>query len=262
MHTGTDPKVRPPSRAAKLAGLLYSLLSYLFFLLTLLYLIGFIGNVGVPKTIDSGSGAPWPLALLVDVSLITLFAVQHSVMARKSFKAWWVQFVPPPIERATYVLVSSVVLVVMFWLWQPIDLRVWQVESRLGSAVLTTLFWLGWGLILVATFLISHFELFGVKQALDTLRPTKPVDGSFRTPMLYKVVRHPMYMGFLISFWATPEMTVGHLVFALTSTIYILIGSQLEEKDLVEIFGEKYRNYQKNVGMLLPSLRRNPGSED
>ena len=169
---------------------------------------------------------------------------------------------PAPIERATYVLASSVVLVVMFWLWQPIDLRVWQVESRLGSAVLTTLFWLGWGLILVATFLISHFELFGVKQALDALRPAKPVDGSFRTPLLYKIVRHPMYMGFLMAFWATPEMTVGHLVFALTSTIYILIGTQLEEKDLVEIFGEKYRNYQKNVGMLLPSLRRNPGSQD
>ena len=148
----------------------------------------------------------------------------------------------------------------MCWLWQPIDISVWSVQSPVLAGVLVTLFWLGWGLVLLASFMISHFELFGVKQPFDTLHQPKPVNNAFRTPALYKLVRHPLYLGFLIAFWVTPEMSVGHLVFALTSTVYILIGTQLEEKDLVELFGDKYRDYQKSVGMLLPNLRRKSGS--
>ena len=262
MHTGIDLKPRALSRTGKIAALVYSLLSYLFFLLTFLYLMGFIGNVGVPKSIDLGSGLTWPWALLVDILLITLFALQHSIMARKSFKDRWRHIIPAPIERATYVLVSSAVLALLCVLWQPIGTLAWKLDSPLAAGLLVSLQWLGWVIVLVATFLFSHFELFGVKQALaPLLRPT-PVNTAFQTPTLYKVVRHPMYLGFLLAFWATPEMTVGHLVFALTSTIYILIGTQLEEKDLVALFGDKYRRYQKNVAMLLPFVRRNSGSED
>ena len=260
MHTQTELIKGSTSRTKKLAALLFSLFSYLSFLLTFVYLIGFLGNVVVPKSIDSGSGLAWPWALVVDVLLITVFALQHSIMARKSFKRRWCRVIPPVIERATYVLVSSGVLALMCWLWQPIDISVWSVQSPVLAGVLVTLFWLGWGLVLLASFMISHFELFGVKQPFDTLHQPKPVNNAFRTPALYKLVRHPLYLGFLIAFWVTPEMSVGHLVFALTSTVYILIGTQLEEKDLVELFGDKYRDYQKSVGMLLPNLRRKSGS--
>lgn len=260
MYTKIELIPRSTSRTTKLAALLYSLFSYVFFLLTFVYLMGFLGNVVVPKSIDSGLGLAWPWALVVDVLLITVFALQHSIMARKSFKRRWCRVIPPVIERATYVLASSVVLALMCWLWQPIDISVWSVQSPVLAGVLVTLFWLGWGLVLLASFMISHFELFGVKQPFDTLHQPKPVNNAFRTPALYKLVRHPLYLGFLIAFWVTPEMSVGHLVFALTSTIYILIGTQLEEKDLVELFGDKYRDYQKSVGMLLPNLRRKSGS--
>lgn len=260
MHTKIELIPRSTDRTEKLAALLYSLFSYLFFLLTFVYLMGFLGNVVVPKSIDSGPGLAWPWALAVDVLLITVFALQHSIMARKSFKRRWCRVIPPVIERATYVLVSSGVLALMCWLWQPIDISVWSVQSPVLAGVLVTLFWLGWGLVLLASFMISHFELFGVKQPFDTLHQPKPVNNAFRTPALYKLVRHPLYLGFLIAFWVTPEMSVGHLVFALTSTVYILIGTQLEEKDLVELFGDKYRDYQKSVGMLLPNLRRKSGS--
>lgn len=260
MHTKIELKPRSTSRTEKLAALLYSLFSYLFFLLTFVYLIGFLGNVAVPKSIDSGPDLAWPWALVVDVLLITVFALQHSIMARKSFKRRWCHVIPPVIERATYVLASSAVLALICWLWQPIDISVWSVQSPLFAGLLVTLYWFGWGLVLLASFMISHFELFGVKQPFDTLRQPKPVNNAFRTPALYKLVRHPLYLGFLIAFWVTPEMSVGHLVFALTSTLYILIGTQLEEKDLVELFGDKYRVYQKNVGMLLPSLRRKSGT--
>ena len=262
MLTRSEHKPRPLSPTAKIACLLYSLLCYLCFLLGFLYFIGFLGNVAVPKSIDSGPGIPWPQALLVDVLLISLFAVQHSVMARKSFKLWWQNFVPAPIERATYVLASSAVLALMCWWWQPIDTLVWKVDSPLATGLLSGLFWFGWGLVFLASALISHFELFGIKQALDTLRKPRAVDSTFKTPLLYKIVRHPLYLGFLIAFWATPAMTVGHLVFALTSTVYIMIGWFLEEKDLVEIFGEKYRHYQKTVGMLLPFPHRKPDPQD
>lgn len=243
--------------AGKLAALAYSLLSYAFFLLVFIYFIGFLSSIGVPKGIDTAvSRVSWPWAIVIDVLLITLFAIQHSGMARKAFKHWWLRFVPAPIERATYVLFSSAVLALMIWLWQPVSITVWRFESPLAVALLTSVYWLGWALVLVATFLISHLELFGIKQALDTVLRLKAPDTSFKTPLLYKLVRHPMYAGFLMAFWATPHMTVGRLVFAVTCTLYIVIGSRLEEKDLLELFGDPYRRYQQRIGRLIPFVGR------
>lgn len=252
MHGNTRLESSISTLAGKLAALAYSLLSYALFLLVFIYFIGFLSSIGVPKGIDTAvSRVSWPWAIVIDVLLITLFAIQHSGMARKAFKHWWLRFVPAPIERATYVLFSSAVLALMIWLWQPVSITVWRIESPLAVALLTSLYWLGWALVLVATFLISHLELFGIKQALDTVLRLKAPDTSFKTPLLYKWVRHPMYAGFLMAFWATPHMTVGRLVFAVTCTLYIVIGSRLEEKDLLELFGDPYRRYQQRIGRLI-----------
>ncbi|RON47249.1 methanethiol S-methyltransferase [Pseudomonas frederiksbergensis] len=247
--------------AGKLTGLLYSLCCYVFFLATALYMIGFLSGIGVPKDINTGPGLSWPLAVIVDTLLITLFAVQHSGMARQRFKRWWTRFIPAPIERATYVLSSCLVLVLLFWLWQPIATSIWQVTSAWGHGLLMGLFWLGWGVVVLATFLISHFELLGVKQAFNAFYPDRPDNPTFKTPLLYKLVRHPLYLGFLIVFWATPDMTAGHLLFALLNTLYILIGVHFEEMDLVEMFGEHYRRYQDNVAALVPLIKRKPGKK-
>ena len=257
MHGNTRLESSVFTLAGKLAALAYSLLSYAFFLLVFIYFIGFLSSIGVPKGIDTAvSRVSWPWAIVIDVLLITLFAIQHSGMARKAFKHWWLRFVPAPIERATYVLFSSAVLALMIWLWQPVSITVWRIESPLAVALLTGVYWLGWALVLVATFLISHLELFGIKQALDTVLRLKAPDTSFKTPLLYKLVRHPMYAGFLMAFWATPHMTVGRLVFAVTCTLYIVIGSRLEEKDLLELFGDPYRRYQQRIGRLIPFVGR------
>lgn len=257
MHGNTRLESSVFTLAGKLAALAYSLLSYAFFLLVFIYFIGFLSSIGVPKGIDTAvSRVSWPWAIVIDVLLITLFAIQHSGMARKAFKHWWLRFVPAPIERATYVLFSSAVLALMIWLWQPVSITVWRIESPLAVALLTSVYWLGWALVLVATFLISHLELFGIKQALDTVLRLKAPDTSFKTPLLYKLVRHPMYAGFLMAFWATPHMTVGRLVFAVTCTLYIVIGSRLEEKDLLELFGDPYRRYQQRIGRLIPFVGR------
>ena len=257
MHGNTRLESSVFTLAGKLAALAYSLLSYAFFLLVFIYFIGFLSSIGVPKGIDTAvSRVSWPWAIVIDVLLITLFAIQHSGMARKAFKHWWLRFVPAPIERATYVLFSSAVLALMIWLWQPVSITVWRFESPLAVALLTSVYWLGWALVLVATFLISHLELFGIKQALDTVLRLKAPDTSFKTPLLYKWVRHPMYAGFLMAFWATPHMTVGRLVFAVTCTLYIVIGSRLEEKDLLELFGDPYRRYQQRIGRLIPFVGR------
>ncbi|WP_070413902.1 methanethiol S-methyltransferase [Pseudomonas lundensis] len=257
MHGNTRLESSISTLAGKLAALAYSLLSYAFFLLVFIYFIGFLSSIGVPKSIDTAvSRVSWPWAIVIDVLLITLFAIQHSGMARKAFKHWWLRFVPAPIERATYVLFSSAVLALMIWLWQPVSITVWRIESPLAVALLTSVYWLGWALVLVATFLISHLELFGIKQALDTVLRLKAPDTSFKTPLLYKWVRHPMYAGFLMAFWATPHMTVGRLVFAVTCTLYIVIGSRLEEKDLLELFGDPYRRYQQRIGRLIPFVGR------
>lgn len=253
MNSGTPPN----GMAARLTMLLYSAVSYGIFLISVVYLIGFLGRLFVPKHIDDGVTLEWPLAALANIGLISLFAVQHSVMSRKGFKARLTRFIPTVIERSTYVLISSLILVLLFWLWQPITVSVWTVESPLARALITGVFWIGWAVVFVATLLISHFELFGLRQTLDNLRGIAPRVQPFKTPALYKIVRHPLYLGFLIAFWATPDMTAGHLLFALAFTAYLFIGAHLEEKDLVVLFGETYRRYQQEVGMVLPWRRKN-----
>ena len=238
----------------RLAGLIYSACCYLIFLLTFLYLIGFIGRVVVPKNIDDGIVINHWWAALINLSLLLLFALQHTVMARQGFKSWLARYIPTTVERSTYVLLSSLVLMLMFWLWQPMPTPVWTVETSLLRVMVSATFWLGWVLVLVATLLISHFELFGLKQAIDRYRNAVPRVHAFKTPGLYKVVRHPLYLGFLIVFWATPDMSAGRLLFALGMSAYLFIGAHFEERDLVALFGEQYRCYQKRVGMVLPKF--------
>ena len=235
--------------------LLYGIACYGVCLATLVYAVGFGVGIGVPKTIDSGTPVALAEALSVDLALLTLFALQHSVMARRQFKAWWTRLVPQPVERSTFVLLSSLTLALLFWQWRPIPAIVWSVEdSRLALAV-TALSMLGWVLVLTSTFLINHFELFGVRQVIDNLAGRPVQQARFRTPLLYKVVRHPIYLGFIIAFWATPVMTVGHLLFAAVTTAYIVVGIQLEERDLIELFGDEYRRYRDRVSMLVPWRR-------
>lgn len=252
MNMSSNVKPRTATLASRLAYLFYSLSCYFIFLLTILYLIGFVGGLVVPKNINSGDYRNLPLSILIDIALITLFGLQHSVMARQGFKARLAQWLPPAMERATYVLSSSLMLLLLFYLWQPIPMSIWSIRSSFAATLVSGLFWAGWLLISFATFLISHSELFGVSQAIRAFRRTEVQTSPFITPSLYKMVRHPMYLGFLIAFWATPNMTVGHLVFALTCTIYILIGTHFEERDLVRTFGNNYLDYQQRVGKLLP----------
>lgn len=238
----------------RLAGLIYSACCYLIFLLTFLYLIGFIGRVVVPKNIEDGIVINRWWAALINLSLLLLFALQHTVMARQGFKSWLARYIPTTVERSTYVLLSSLVLMLMFLLWQPMPTPVWTVETSLLRVMVSATFWLGWVLVLVATLLISHFELFGLKQAIDRYRNAVPRAHAFKTPWLYKLVRHPLYLGFLIVFWATPDMSAGRLLFALGMSAYVFIGAHFEERDLVALFGEQYRCYQKRVGMVLPKF--------
>jgi methanethiol S-methyltransferase len=234
----------------------YGTFSYLIFLGTFLYAIGFIGNFGVPTTLDGAARGPLGVSFAIDVGLLTLFAAQHSVMARKWFKEWWTRIVPKPIERSTYVLFSSAALVLMFTLWCPLGGVVWSVENPTARLVLGALFAFGWGLVLLSTFLINHFDLFGLRQVwryllgqpYDTLR--------FATPGPYRLVRHPLYVGWLFAFWMTPVMTFAHLLFSLATTAYILLAIQFEERDLVREHGETYEEYRKSVPMLVPSFRK------
>jgi methanethiol S-methyltransferase len=237
--------------------LIFSVVCYLIFFATFLYLIAFVGNLpGVPVTVDRGPPAPFATALAIDVALIVLFAVQHSGMARRGFKKWWTQFVPVQVERSLYVLAASLVLILLFLLWRPIGGLLWSIEDPTGQSVMWSLFGLGWLIVLLSTFLINHFELFGLQQAWFNLRQRQAAAPEFRQPFLYRLVRHPLYLGFFIALWATPVMSVGHMLLAGGLSIWMLIAIQLEERDLVALFGDAYESYRRNVGMIIPFLGR------
>lgn len=241
----------------RLVALAYGLLSYVVFLGAFLYAIGFVGDLLVPKSIDAPIlDVAWPRAVIQNAALLLLFAVPHSVMARPGFKAWWTTFVPPPVERSTYVLKSSLLLSVLYWLWIPIPTVVWDVSIPVFRMLIWSLFSLGWLLALVSTFLIDHFDLFGLRQVylFWMNRPAEPI--SFRTPFLYRWERHPLILGFLIAFWAAPTMTGGRLLFAVATTAYCLVALQFEERDLLRFFGDQYARYQRHVRMLVPIPRR------
>jgi protein-S-isoprenylcysteine O-methyltransferase Ste14 len=245
-----------------LLSFLYGVAAYLAGTAALLYFIGFSGNLLVPKSVDVGAGAPAVEAVVTDLLLLALFGVQHSVMARRGFKRWWTRVVAPAVERSTYLVATCVVLALMFRLWVPIVAPVaWQVERSGGVALLWSLFGLGWLLVLVSTFLLNHFELFGLQQVFARLTGRAVPEGEFRTPLLYRYVRHPLYAGLLLGLWAVPVMTAGRLLFALGLSAYILIGIAFEERDLIRQFGQRYRAYRAQVGMLVPRVRptRTPG---
>jgi len=246
---------------ARLLIPLYALVSYAVFFVSFLYSLGFVGNYLVPKSIDVGGAASLNEAIVVDLLLLGLFAIQHSIMARPAFKRWSAKFLPEASQRSTYVLLSSLIQLLLFWQWRPIPIQVWHIEG-MAAGLLIGVYWLGWLIMLASTFMIDHFELSGLRQAFSALRGTELPGQSFRTPLLYKVVRHPIMLGLLLAFWATPEMTLGHLLFAIMSTAYILVGVQFEERDLIAEFGATYQHYRQRVPMLLPRLFGHRRAED
>jgi protein-S-isoprenylcysteine O-methyltransferase Ste14 len=240
------------SRVLKFCAFLYGMASYLIFFATILYAIGFVMGLVVPKTIDTGTNSSAIEAVVVNLLLMALFAVQHSVMARPRFKAWWTQYVANPIERSTYVLLASTSLLLLFWQWRPMPAVVWQIDEPDLAVTIATLALVGWVIVFTSTFLINHFELFGLHQVANNLTGRDMPAPRFRTPLYYKFVRHPIYLGFIIAFWAAPTMSVGHLLFAAVTTAYIFVGILLEERDLVDLFGDDYRRYRDRVSMLFP----------
>lgn len=237
---------------SRFLAVLYGVLVYLIFFATFLYLVGFVGNLWVPKGIDGGQPAGLAASIAIDLGLIAIFAVQHSLMARPAFKRRWIQLVPEPIERSTYVLFSSLSLILLCWQWRPLPHAVWTVTSPVAVAAIWAVFALGWAVALLSTFLISHFDLFGLKQVWAYGRKRIAPPSRFLTPLFYRVVRHPLYLGFLMSFWATPTMSVGRLLFATGLTLHVLVAIQMEESDLIDSFGDTYRGYRKRVSMLIP----------
>ena len=244
----------------RISTFVYGVVCYIAFFATFLYAIGFIGNFAVPKSIDSGPQVALSVALAIDFALLGLFAVQHSLMARQWFKAAWTRIVPSSVERSTYVLFSSLALMLLFWKWEPIGGVIWNVESGSGKLLLLSTYALGWIIVLVATFLINHFDLFGLRQVWLALRGHAYTPLKFRTPWMYNIVRHPLYVGWLLVFWSAPRMTAAHLIFAIATTGYILIAIQFEERDLIEMHGE-YAEYRRRVPMLVPIPRSKASSE-
>jgi protein-S-isoprenylcysteine O-methyltransferase Ste14 len=240
----------------RILSLCYGIVAYLIFVGAFLYAIGFVDGVVVPKTIDDGTTAPIAEAIAINLVLLTIFALQHSIMARQPFKRWWTTLIPASIERSTYVLLASLALILVFWQWRPIPTVIWQVESPAAASALLGLSLFGWLVVLLSSYMINHFELFGLQQVMHNLSGRKSSPTEFKTPFLYKFVRHPLYVGFIIAFWATPVMTSGHLLFAAVTTAYIFVGIMLEERDLVAHFGPAYQQYREKVGMLMPMLRR------
>jgi methanethiol S-methyltransferase len=255
--TKNDETVKPRARSlgqvlGRYLAFVFGIASYAVSVATLVYTIAFIANLVVPKTIDSGPASPLSEALLVNLLLMVVFAIQHSVMARQQFKAWWTQYVPNVIERSTYVLLTSVCLALLIWKWRPIPAVIWQVENPAIANALVGLSLFGWAIVLTSTFLINHFELFGLHQVANNLVEKPMPAPKFYMPLFYKFVRHPLYLGLLIAFWVTPTMTLGHLYFAAVLTTYIFIGILLEERDLIGLFGDEYRRYKDRVSMILP----------
>lgn len=243
------------SRIFKFIAFLYGIAAYLVFFVTIVYAIGFVMGLVVPKTIDTGPDTPTAEAVIINLLLMTLFAVQHSVMARQRFKAWWTQFVPKPVERSTYVLFASLSLLLLFWQWRPMPMIIWDVADPDLAVTLVTVSFAGWVLVFTSTFIINHFELFGLNQVTNHLVGKEAAPPRFKTPLLYKFIRHPIYLGFIIAFWAAPTMTAGHLLFAAVTTAYIFVGIALEEHDLVDLFGDEYQQYKQRVSMLIPWRR-------
>jgi protein-S-isoprenylcysteine O-methyltransferase Ste14 len=241
----------------KILAFIYGIVAYVIFLGTFLYAIAFVGNFGVEKTINTGTETAFLQALIINLAVLSVFALQHSIMARPGFKKWWTKFIPPAIERSTYVLLSSLALILIFWQWRPMPTIVWEVQNETATILIHGLFALGWLIVLLSTFMISHFGLFGLKQVYHYLKDIEPRPISFQKPLLYQIVRHPLMLGFIIAFWATPVMTTGHLVFSITTTLYILIAVKfLEERDLRRKHGELYAEYQESVPMLIPFAKR------
>jgi protein-S-isoprenylcysteine O-methyltransferase Ste14 len=237
--------------------LLFGAAAYGVFFATFLYLIAFVGNYSaVPYAVDRGAAAAMPVAAIADLILIALFGVQHSVMARAPFKAAWTRIVPPPIERSVYVLLASLCLIILFVFWQPLPPIVWSVSNAIAVDALWLLFAAGWGIVLISTFLINHFELFGLRQVWSHAGGHEIPTPAFRTPFFYRLVRHPIYAGFVLAFWAAPVMSLGHLLLAIGMTVYILIAIRHEERDLVAMFGADYEAYRDRAGMLVPKLGR------
>ena len=236
----------------RLVAFFYGVASYALFFVVFLYAIGFVADLGVPKTIDSGVAGPAMLAVVINLVLMTVFALQHSVMARPKFKAWWTQYVPKAIERSTYVLLASLALALLIWQWRPLPAVLWHIDNPAVAMAVTGLSFFGYLFLLISSSLINHFELFGLQQVTNNLTGSEMPTHRFRTPLFYRLVRHPIYLGFMIAFWATPTMTVGHLLFAGVTTAYILIGIQLEERDLIDLFGDEYRRYRQRVAMVVP----------
>ena len=246
----------------RLLALVYGVAAYLFFLGTFIYAIGFVGNIGVSKGIDAGPVSSLPVTIAIDTLLLAVFAVQHSVMARQGFKKVWTRIVPHCIERSTYVIAATLALALLLWQWRPLPGILWDLRETTAATILTVLFWVGWAVLLISTCLVNHFELFGLAQVWAYFRGRELPQPSFRTPGLYRVVRHPIYFGFVIGFWSAPVMTTGHLMFAIATTGYILVGIFFEERDLIAAYGQTYRDYRRRVPMLVPFFKRSMKAEE